>query len=300
MWLSRYSLNGQQCVGAVAESRVRELDFGIRDALVLAAAGCTDAIEQGLNGRIHEITDVTLLAPVADTLRGVICVGSNYLEHQPDSADALVAEAATKPVIFLKSASAVAPPNAELELSTKVSSEFDWEVELGVVIGAPGRYVRREEAGRLIAGYTVINDITSRDLQREHVQWFIGKNIDAATPVGPWVVTRDELGVTPDLEISLEVNGRRKQLARTSQLLFDAGALIESISRVTTLEPGDVIATGTPPGIGLRSTPPEFLADGDTIEATVEGIGTLRNRVVAQPVSMRSDAERALRKGIPA
>ena len=301
--LARYSRNDRQRVGAVVGSTVRELDFGFRDALVLAAAGSTDVIEQALTGRVHDLTDVTLLPPVAGSLRGVICVGINYLEHQQESADVFTAEVPVKPIIFFKPSSTVASPDAELELPAEVSSEFDWEVELGVVIGAPGRHVHREDAGRLIAGYTIVNDITARDLQREHVQWFMGKSVDAATPIGPWVVTRDELGLAPDLEISLQVNGRRKQLARTSELLFDAAALIESISCVTTFQPGDVIATGTPRGVGFKSKPPEFLRDGDVVEATVEGIGTLRNRAVVRPVSTSdstSDSDKPLQKGIPA
>jgi len=152
-------------------------------------------------------------------------------------------------------------------------------LELAVVIGAPARAVAPEAAGAVIAGYTVANDVTARDLQVRHVQWTLGKNIPASTPIGPGVVPWDEVGTTPDLRITLDVNGIRKQDARTSELLFGIPALIAEVSAATTLHPGDVIVTGTPSGVGFKRNPPEFLRDGDVVEACVEGIGTLTNRI---------------------
>ncbi len=279
MRFARFSIDGSPRVGVVIDSQIHEVDYTLRDLLVLATAGAAGQIDQALTGAVYGLTEIDLLAPVDPSARGLLCIGINYAEHQQESADVFVSELPSKPIVFLKPPSAVANPGAALDLSERVSRSFDWEAELGVVIGAPGRFVTRDQAEGLIAGYTVINDITARDLQQEHVQWFMGKALDRSTPVGPWVVTRDEFGPKPDLEISLQVNGEPKQLSRTSQMVFDPAALIESISRIVALRPGDVIATGTPSGVGFKRTPPEFLTEGDDVSATIERIGTLSNSV---------------------
>jgi 2-keto-4-pentenoate hydratase/2-oxohepta-3-ene-1,7-dioic acid hydratase in catechol pathway len=285
MRFARFSIDGSPRVGVVIDSQIHEVDYTLRDLLVLSTAGAGGQIERAFTGAVHDLTEVDLLAPVDESARGLLCIGINYAEHQQESADVFVSELPSKPIVFLKPPSAVANPGAALDLSERVSTSFDWEAELGIVIGAPGRFVTRDQAEGLIAGYTVINDITARDLQQEHVQWFMGKALDRSTPVGPWVVTRDEIGPNPDLEISLAVNGEGKQRSRTSQMVFDPAALIESISRVVTLMPGDVIATGTPSGVGFKRTPPEFLGAGDDVSATIERIGTLSNSVASGPRS---------------
>ncbi len=226
------------------------------------------------------LSDVQLLAPLATNCRGVLCVGINYFEHQRESAEAFVAEVPEHPIVFFKTVAAVTGPRDDLKLSPDVSSEFDWEVELGVVIGTGGRDIARADAGTHIYGYTVVNDITARDVQHRHKQWHLGKNVDGSTPVGPWIVTSDEFARPPELDITLEVNGELMQRANTRDMIFGIPEQIEVISRYVTLQPGDVIATGTPSGVGFARTPPRFLVDGDVVDTAITGIGSLHNRVV--------------------
>jgi 2-keto-4-pentenoate hydratase/2-oxohepta-3-ene-1,7-dioic acid hydratase in catechol pathway len=277
MEILRYLANGAERCGIVEGNLVHELDWSLRDALVLAAS----EREEGLAGSATIIRDregLTMLPPLVPGGR-IICIGINYLEHQRESADVFVADVPKHPIVFLKDASAMTTANAELHLPSSVSCEFDWEVELGVVIGAPARAIKADDAWSVVAGYTVVNDITARDLQGLHVQWTLGKNSEAATPIGPGIVTKGQVGTDPDLAITSRVNNEIKQRARTSELIFDIPSLIETVSAVTPLLPGDVIATGTPSGVGFKRTPPEFLRDGDVVEATIESIGSLVNTV---------------------
>lgn len=280
MRIARFVNNRASAVGIVEGSEIVEVDVEIDSLLVDAAAG--NLVVPSTSGLPRfPLDDVTLLPPLEPGVGRIFCVGINYLEHQRESADTFVADVPTKPIVFLKDESSIASPFDVLTLPRAVSTQFDWEVELGVVIGAPGYAVPRSSAWDIVAGYTVVNDITARDLQRDHVQWCLGKNVERATPVGPWIVTRDDLGVDPDLELRLVVNDAVKQVGRTSDLIFDVPTLIETISRVTTLRVGDLIATGTPEGVGFKRTPPEFLRNGDVVETTIEGVGTLSNRVAA-------------------
>ncbi len=232
--------------------------------------------------------DVAALeAPLAESCRGLVCTGINYLAHQEESAAEFSADVPTDPIFFFKTTSAVTGPAADLQLRPGVSQEFDWEVELGVVIGTGGRDIAVEDAASHIFGYTVVNDITARDLQKRHQQWLLGKNVDASTPVGPWIVTADELPFPPALPLSLELNGVTMQSSDTTLMIFGIAEQISILSHAMTLEPGDIISTGTPSGVGFTRTPPVFLSDGDVVEATVDGIGVLRNvvRTGADPVS---------------
>lgn len=242
-------------------------------------------------GRRLPLDEMALLAPVPESCRGLLCTGINYLAHQEESAAEFSASVPEAPIFFFKTRSAITSPFADLVLEPRVSVEFDWEVELGVVIGRGGRDIPVESAAEHVFGYTVVNDITARDLQRRHQQWLLGKNVDAATPVGPWIVTADELGVPPSVGIHLSVNGDQKQSSDTTLMIFDIAAQISTISRSMSLEPGDIISTGTPAGVGFTRTPAEFLADGDLVEATVEGVGTLRNRIRTAPSSMSPDSD---------
>ncbi|MCU1497182.1 MAG: 5-carboxymethyl-2-hydroxymuconate delta-isomerase [Acidimicrobiales bacterium] len=281
--LARYACDGTTRVGLVDDTTARDLDLSLRDALVLAAARCGGALERAASGTVRHLGSVTLLPPVATDGR-IFCVGINYLEHQRESADVFAAEVPEHPIVFLKDRSALAAPGAELPLPRSVSTAFDWEVELGVVIGAPARAISPAEAWPVVAGFTVVNDITARDLQRRHSQWCLGKNVEAATPVGPWIrLVGDHEANAPVFELELRVNGVLKQQDTTSEMIFGLAELISSISQVTPLLPGDVIATGTPSGVGFKRTPPEHLCDGDVVEATIHGVGTLRNRVVTEP-----------------
>jgi 2-keto-4-pentenoate hydratase/2-oxohepta-3-ene-1,7-dioic acid hydratase in catechol pathway len=213
--------------------------------------------------------------------RNVFCVGRNYLEHAKEGARAAGRELKlpSVPTFFTKAPTAIAAPGSTLALEARVSSEYDFEAELAVIIGARCKDVAESEALEFVFGYCGLNDVTARDLQREHVQWFKGKSLDDSCPLGPWIVTPDEIGDAQNLGISFRLNGVEKQHGNTSNMIFPIPRLIAELSKGMTLLPGDVIATGTPEGVGFARTPPEFLNDGDVMEVDVERIGVLRNVV---------------------
>jgi 2-keto-4-pentenoate hydratase/2-oxohepta-3-ene-1,7-dioic acid hydratase in catechol pathway len=225
-------------------------------------------------------SDVSLDAPIRPE-RNVFCVGRNYLEHAKEGARALGRELKLPevPTFFTKAPTAIAAPGSILHLSARVSREYDFEAELAIVIGARCKDVLEDEAYDVVFGYTALNDVTARDLQRLHGQWFKGKSLDDACPIGPWIVTPEELGDPHELEIRFRRNGVEKQRANTAQMIFRIPRLIAELSKGMTLLPGDVIATGTPEGVGFARTPPEFLGDGDVMEVDIEKIGILRNTV---------------------
>lgn len=226
------------------------------------------------------LADVTLEAPLVPA-RNVFCVGRNYLEHAREGARALGKPLSLPkvPTFFTKAPQSIAGPGTTLQLQAAVSSEYDYEAELGVVIGIECKDVAESEANAVVFGYTAVNDLTARDLQREHGQWFKGKSLDGACPIGPWIVTPDEVGDAQALHIALYRNGTLKQNATTADMIFAIPRLIAELSKGMTLLPGDVIATGTPDGVGFARNPPEFLADGDVLRIEIERIGTLENTI---------------------
>jgi 2-keto-4-pentenoate hydratase/2-oxohepta-3-ene-1,7-dioic acid hydratase in catechol pathway len=185
------------------------------------------------------------------------------------------------PMFFTKTPTTVIGPYDDIPCDWSVTQQVDWEAELGVIIGMKGRSIRCDDARRYVFGYTVINDVTARDLQKRHVQFFKGKSLDGFCPIGPVVVTADEFGDPQARLVTLRVNGVEKQNGHTRDMIFPVDAPIEALSAGLTLEPGDILATGTPEGVGFARTPPEFLRDGDIMETEVEGIGTLRNRITS-------------------
>jgi 2-keto-4-pentenoate hydratase/2-oxohepta-3-ene-1,7-dioic acid hydratase in catechol pathway len=230
-----------------------------------------------------------LCAPLPNPPHHVICVGKNYHAHAKefaksgfDSSDAGAKDPSPAcPVIFSKPATSITGPNSDVYLADGVGSSVDYEAELAVVIGKAGRSIKAADAMSHVFGYTVVNDVTARDLQQAHKQWFLGKSIDTFCPMGPWIVSADE--VKPeDMRVTSHVNGELRQSASTKDLIFDIPTLIETISRSLTLLPGDVIATGTPEGVGIGYNPPKFLKHGDLVECAISGIGTIRNRFVSQ------------------
>jgi 2,4-didehydro-3-deoxy-L-rhamnonate hydrolase len=229
---------------------------------------------------LFALADVALDAPVRPS-RNVFCVGRNYLEHAKEGARAAGRELKlpTVPTFFTKAPTAIAAPDAVLSLSGVVSHEYDYEAELAVVIGVECKDVPASRALDFVFGYTALNDVTARDLQREHGQWFKGKSLDDTCPIGPWIVTPEEIGNPDSLELRLRLNGVEKQHSNTSKMIFPVARLIAELSKGMTLLPGDVIATGTPEGVGFARNPPEFLADGDLLEVEIERIGVLRNRL---------------------
>ncbi|WP_162128437.1 fumarylacetoacetate hydrolase family protein [Flavobacterium phycosphaerae] len=233
-----------------------------------------------LNEIAYSMDEVTILAPIQKPRKNIIGIGLNYTEHVSESARTLdtTGKLPQKPIIFSKPPTTVTATNTEIIKNTKLTAQLDWEVELAVVIGKKGKYVPKAEAMDYVFGYTVINDISARDCRREG-QWIVSKGQDTFAPMGPLLVTKDEIENPNNLNLSLKVNGVEKQNSNTKFLLFNINELIEDLSIVFTLEPGDIIATGTPAGVGAGRDPQEWLYDGDIVEATVEGIGTLVNTV---------------------
>lgn len=227
------------------------------------------------------LEQVKLLAPILNPPKNVLCIGRNYREHVSEGARANKTEdkVPEKPVFFTKAHTCIIGPDAAITFNPKVSDQTDWEAELGVIIGRQGRDISEDEALDYVFGYTCLNDVTARDLQRSHNQWFKGKSLDTFCPIGPWIVTADELGDPQNLHIQLRVNGETKQDANTRDMIFNVRTIISSLSAGFTLEPGDIIATGTPSGVGFARVPPEFLKDGDVVEVEIEKIGVLRNTV---------------------
>ncbi len=228
----------------------------------------------------YDMGEVTILAPIEKPRKNIIGIGLNYTDHVAESARTLdtTGKLPQKPIIFSKPPTTVTSTNTNIIKNTKLTSQLDWEVELAVVIGKKGKYVAKEEALDYVFGYTVINDISARDCRREG-QWIVSKGQDTFAPMGPYLVTKDEIENPHNLNLSLKVNGVEKQNSNTKFLLFNINDLIEDLSIVFTLEPGDIIATGTPAGVGAGRNPQEWLYDGDVVEATVEGIGTIVNTV---------------------
>lgn len=228
----------------------------------------------------HPIADVTILAPIEKPRKNIIGIGLNYTEHVAESARTLdtTGKLPAKPIIFSKPPTTVTATNTEIIKNTKLTQQLDWECELAVIIGKKGKYVPKEDAMDYVFGYTVINDISARDCRREG-QWIVSKGQDTFAPMGPYLVTKDEIQNPHNLNLSLKLNGVEKQNSNTKFLLFNINDLVNDLSTVFTLEPGDIIATGTPAGVGAGRNPQEWMHDGDVVEATVEGIGTIVNTV---------------------
>jgi len=228
---------------------------------------------------------VTLEAPIPRPLRNIFCVGKNYHEHAHEFASSGYDSSAAKgavpqdPIIFSKVPESVIAHGRDIVGDPAISSSIDYEAELAVIIGKQGRGIRRDRVMDHVWGYTIINDVTARDLQGKYSQWLIGKSQDTFCPMGPFAVTRDEIDIL-DTDVSCYVNGELRQKANTRDLIFDVPTIIETISAGITLRAGDVIATGTPAGVGIGFKPPRFLRNGDVVRIEIAGIGTLENRFV--------------------
>jgi len=254
-----------------------------RDAWARLATRITKAAAGDVPAPARYAADVVRWhAPIARPSKNIVCLGLNYSDHIMEGARARGREAKIPehPVFFTKSPSSVNGPFDPIPFDPKITTQVDYEVELGVVIGVGGRNITRANALDHVFGYTVINDVSARDLQMRHLQWFKGKSLDGFCPMGPVVVTTDEFGNPQTKKIGTRVNGVQKQNSTTANMIFPVDVIIEVLSQGMTLEPGDVIATGTPEGVGLGRTPQEWLTDGDMVETEVEGIGVLRNQVV--------------------
>jgi 2-keto-4-pentenoate hydratase/2-oxohepta-3-ene-1,7-dioic acid hydratase in catechol pathway len=238
------------------------------------------------NAHPLDIAGVKLLAPIPDARRNIFCVGKNYHEHAHEFAksgfdsSAAAGTVPAAPIIFSKPPSSVCGPNDAIDSSLDPMESVDYEAELAVVIGKRGRCSAEDDPWSFVFGYTLINDVTSRGLQKKHSQWLLGKGIDTFCPMGPAIVTADAVANVDALEIRCEVNGEVRQKAPLSSLIFDIPTLIRTIGASISFVPGDVIATGTPAGVGLGFNPPKYLRAGDVVRVIVDEIGTLENRVV--------------------
>ena len=242
------------------------------------AAG-EEALAMARTARGHELPlgDVELLAPILRPPK-ILAIGLNYADHAAESGQ----EIPQYPKVFTKQSTSVVGPGAGVHVP-RVSPLVDYEGELAIVIGRRCRHVARADAANVIAGYTIANDVTVRDWQLREPTWTMGKSFDTHCPLGPALVTADEIADPGQLELQTFVNGERRQRSNTNQLIFDGAALIEFLSTAFTLEPGDVICTGTPGGVGMMMSPPTWLAPGDVVRIEIEGLGVLENPVVAEP-----------------
>ncbi|HEY8014391.1 MAG TPA: fumarylacetoacetate hydrolase family protein [Dongiaceae bacterium] len=232
------------------------------------------------------LAQVTLEAPLPRPRRNIFCVGKNYYEHAHEFAKSGFASSAASgavpdaPIIFSKVPECVTGPSAPILIDPRASEAVDYEAELAVVIGKGGRGISREDALSHVFGYTIVNDVTARDLQGRHKQWLIGKSQDSFCPMGPWLVSADEIDLG-DTSVRCWVNGELRQDANTKALIFNVPTLIETLSKGLTLLPGDIIATGTPAGVGIGFNPPKYLRAGDVVRIEIAGIGVLENPVAA-------------------
>ncbi len=260
--------SGQPEAGVLNGNRITGLGT---DMLSFIASGSL----QPKLGSEHELPAVKLLAPIPRPPK-FICVGLNYRDHAAEAKQAIP----TVPTIFNKFTNVVIGPGAPIVLP-RVTSRPDYEAEFTFVISKGGRYIPAAQAMDHVFGYTIVNDVSARDFQNASSQWLMGKTFDTFGPTGPWIVTKDEIKDPHELDISLEIGGETLQHSNTRELIFKIPELIEYISQVVTLEPGDIVATGTPGGVGFARRPQRWLRPGDEVIVRIEGIGELRNPVVA-------------------
>ena len=276
-------LDGKRIVDIPAALGAAE-DTATMLGIVRAGASMLDrlrALEANSPVATFALADVKLHAPIPRPVKNVFCVGWNYLEHFDEGAKKLQdnRELPKYPVFFSKATTAVTGPFDTVPFDASISTSLDWEVELGVVIGTGGKNIGEGDAMRHVFGYTVINDVSWRDLQRRHGgQWHKGKSLDGTCPMGPWIVTADSIDPN-NLRVTCRVNGVTKQDSSTKFLYFKLPRLIAELSLGMTLEAGDILSTGTPEGVGFARTPPEFMKPGDLLETEIEGIGVMRNPI---------------------
>lgn len=285
MRLAAYEEQGIARIGIVSDDgqSIQPLDLDGVDArlgilpLITAQLPLADLARQA--GPARSLGGVRLRAPVPRPARNVFCVGRNYHEHANELSGSIFKDSKDGedwPIIFSKVPESVVGPTDDVRLPQGISADIDYEAELCVVIGKQGKNIARADALDHIYGYTIVNDVTARDVQQRHRQWHLGKSFDTFCPMGPWIVTADELEAG-SLDIRCLVNGEVRQSANTRDLIFDIGTIIENCSRGITLYPGDVIATGTPAGVGMGMNPPCFLKNGDVVRVEIQGIGHIEN-----------------------
>ena len=283
MKLVTYLQNGKEAVGvlSVDGSVVRPLPFADmntlieapREQLLAAAEAAKDALP---------LSAVTLLAPIPRPRQDIICLGMNYRDHLTEAANYDSAFAKERPVTvyFSKRVSQAVAPEGFIERHADLTNRLDYENELAVIIGKSAKNVKAADAADYIFGYTIVNDVSAREVQTSHKQFYFGKSLDGFTPIGPCITTADEIAFPPALTLTTRVNGELRQNSNTELLLNNIAEIIQELSSGMTLLPGTIIATGTPAGVGMGFDPPKFLKPGDVVECTIAGIGTLRNTVL--------------------
>ncbi len=286
MRLITFRVDGGSRLGVVRDhDEVVELSEPA-DMLSLIDAGeaglaAARAALSSLRARAHRLESLELLSPIPEPRGNVIAIGRNYQKHAEESARK-EGYGPQPPTVFTKAITSLTEPYADIAIDPTISEQIDWEAELAVVIGRRGANIKRAHARAHVFGYTALNDVTARDVQNEWGgQYFKGKSLDRTCPTGPWIVTADELKDPQRLSVRLRLNGELKQDGNTRDMIYPVEAIIEWVSKGMTLLPGAIIATGTPDGVGFWRTPSEVMHPGDVMETEVEGIGTLRNRIVS-------------------
>jgi 2-keto-4-pentenoate hydratase/2-oxohepta-3-ene-1,7-dioic acid hydratase in catechol pathway len=274
------ALNGQMIADLAAVSAHQNVLAVVRAGLAALPA----LKEAGAKAPQISVSSARLLAPIAHPQRNIFCVGKNYHEHAKEFHASGFDSTSTSavpdlPIVFTKAPSSVIGPGDAIPAYLDDTNSVDYEGELTLVMGPGGRAISKAKALDHIFGYTIVNDVTARTLQSAHKQWFLGKSIDGFCPMGPSIVTADEISDPTKLHLTTKVNGELRQDASLRDLIFDIPTLVETISKRITLEPGDLIATGTPAGVGIGFTPPKYLKKGDVVDVTIEPIGTLSNPV---------------------
>lgn len=279
MKLLRYGAPGAEKPGLIDDDgTLRDLSAHIDDVSGATLDDATLARLAALDpASLPAVGGEPRLGPCVGDIGKFLCIGLNYVDHAEEAGMPIPEH----PILFLKANSAIVGPNDDIS-KPRGSKAMDWEVELGIVIGKPAKYVSEAEALDYVAGYCVINDVSERDFQLHLTgQWTKGKSCDTFGPVGPWMVTKDEVGDVQNLDMWCDVNGKRMQSGNTKTMIFDCAQIVSHLSQLMTLQPGDVISTGTPPGVGMGMKPPTYLNEGDVVELWIEKLGTQRQTVVA-------------------
>ena len=282
MKLVTYLHNGKEAVGVLSEdgTAVHPLPFPDMNALIEAPREQLLAAAEAAKGALP-LAAVTLLAPIPRPRQDIICLGMNYRDHLTEAANYDSAFAKERPVTvyFSKRVSQAVAPEGFIERHADLTNRLDYENELAVIIGKSAKNVKAADAADYIFGYTIVNDVSAREVQTSHKQFYFGKSLDGFTPMGPCITTADEIAFPPALTLTTRVNGELRQNSNTELLLNSIAEIIQELSSGMTLLPGTIIATGTPAGVGMGFDPPKFLKPGDVVECTIAGIGTLRNTV---------------------
>ncbi|NGY04256.1 fumarylacetoacetate hydrolase family protein [Solimonas terrae] len=278
MKLARYGEPGHERPALIdAEGKLRELSAHIADIACSTLLPDTLSRLRALDpDSLPRVPGTPRYGPCVGRVGKIVCVGLNYRDHAAESNMPVP----TEPVLFLKPSSAICGPDDDIEIPPG-SEKTDWEIELGVVIGKPAKYVKPEQALDHVAGYCVVNDVSERAYQLErNGQWDKGKGCDTFAPIGPWLVTRDEIDDVQNLDMFLDIDGKRYQTGNTRTMVFDVPTLVSYISQFMSLQPGDIISTGTPPGVGFGMKPPQYLKAGQTLRLGIAGLGVQQQRTV--------------------